>query len=326
MHQREGRATEEVGGGPYEPFLRRDDIQVSQSPWGPEDEIGRLNWITADSMQAVVDAAGGGKVFDLSVDYFIGMPSWASSGDPAYQIWMTHTPQGCVLDGLTGVSAEVHEQYSMSVDSILLNTHCGTHIDTLNHLGYYGCFWNGWTAEQHLGGRGWLKGGADKYPPIVARGVLLDVAGLHATSCLPDSYAITQADLEDAASRQGIALRRGDVVLVRTGSITKWPRPEYLSNSPGLGLVAARYLCEEAGAMCVATDTIGFEVLPPEQPGTFLPVHCYMLATAGAQIMEVVNMEELAAEQLYEFAFFGFPLRLRGSTGAPLRPIAIPLR
>jgi kynurenine formamidase len=277
-------------------------------------------------MQAVIDAAGGGKIFDLSVDYFIGMPSWASSGDPPYQIWMTHTPQGCVLDGLTGVSAEIHEKYSMSVDSILLNTHCGTHIDTLTHLGYYGCFWNGWTEERHLGGRGWLKGGADKYPPIVARGVLLDVAALHSASCLPDSYAITQADLEDATKRQGVALRRGDVVLVRTGSITKWPRPEYLLNAPGLGLAAARYLCEEAGAMCVATDTIAFEVLPPEQPRTFLPVHCYMLATAGAQIMEVVNMEELAADQLYEFAFFGFPLRLRGSTGAPLRPIAVPLR
>jgi len=156
--------------------------------------------------------------------------------------------------------------------------------------------------------------------------VLLDIAALHSTSCLPDSYPITKADVEEARRRQGLELRRGDVVLVRTGSISKWPHPEYLSNAPGLGLAASRYLCEEAGAMCVATDTIAFEALPPEQPETFLPVHCYMLATAGAQIMEVVNMEELAAERLYEFAFFGFPLRLRGSTGAPLRPIAIPLR
>jgi kynurenine formamidase len=77
--------------------------------------------------------------------------------------------------------------------------------------------------------------------------------------------------------------------------------------------------------MCVATDTIALEVLPPEEPQTFLPVHCYMLATAGAQIMEVVWMEELAAEQQYELAFFAFPLKLRGSTGAPLRAVAMPL-
>jgi len=77
--------------------------------------------------------------------------------------------------------------------------------------------------------------------------------------------------------------------------------------------------------MCIAADTLSFEVIPSEEPG-FMPVHCYMLANAGAQIIEVVQMEELAAERLYEFAFIGGPLRLTGATGSPLRPIAVPFR
>ena len=78
--------------------------------------------------------------------------------------------------------------------------------------------------------------------------------------------------------------------------------------------------------MCIAGDSIALEVLPSEEPDVFLPVHCYMFATAGAQIMEVVNMEEIAAEKQYEFAFVGFPLKLRGATGAPMPSNAVPLK
>ena len=77
-------------------------------------------------------------VFDLNVEYFVGMPSWVAAGDPPYGIWMTHTPQGSVNDNLSGVGSAVHKKYSYCGDSIHLYTHCGTHIDTLNHLGFYG--------------------------------------------------------------------------------------------------------------------------------------------------------------------------------------------
>jgi kynurenine formamidase len=78
--------------------------------------------------------------------------------------------------------------------------------------------------------------------------------------------------------------------------------------------------------MCIAADTIGLEVIPYDAPSSFAPVHSYMFATAGAQIMEVVNMEELASDALYTFAFLGFPLKLRGATGAPMPAYAVPLR
>jgi kynurenine formamidase len=314
-------------GFTFETDFEQDGLKVSKSPWGPDDEIGRLNWITPDTNRAILEHLDGAHLFDLNVEYFIGMPSWVAAGDPGYGIWMTHTPQGSVNDNLSGVGSEVHEKYSYCGDSIHMYTHCGTHVDTLNHLGFYGKFWNGWTADRDLGSRLWNKGGLEKYPPIIAPGVLLDVAGLHGVDCLPDSYAITPDDLKKAAKEQGVEIRPKSVVLVRTGVMTKWPDFDgYLVNPPGIGLPAAEFLCEEAGAMCIAGDSIGLEVLPSEEPETFLPVHAYMFATAGAQIIEVVDMEELAAEKQYEFAFLGFPLKLRGATGAPMPSYAVPLR
>lgn len=310
-----------------EALIDRDGVKVSKSPWGPDDEIGRLNWLTTDSVKTILDRLDGRKVFDLNVDNFIGMPSWGAAGDPKFDIWMTHTPQGSVHDDLSGVGAKVHEKYSYCGDSISLYTHCGTHIDTLNHLGHWGCFWNGWTADTHLGSRHWMVGGTDKYPPIMARGVLLDVAGMHGVDSLDEAYGISPAELQDCVERQGVELRKGDVVLVRTGRMRAWPDYDgYLLKPPGITLDSAKWLCEEAGAMCIAGDSIGLEVMPWTEEDAFLPVHAYMFATAGAQIIEVVNMEEIAAEAQYEFAFLGFPMRIRGATGAPMPSVAVPLK
>jgi kynurenine formamidase len=311
----------------FEPLVDRDGVKVSKSPWGPDDEIGRLNWITPETNKAILEHLDGSHVFDLNVEYFMGMPSWLAAGDPKYEIWMTHTPQGSINDNLSGMGAEVHEKHSYCGDSIHMYTHCGTHVDTFNHLGFYGTFWNGWTPDEDLGSRVWNKGGPENYPPIIARGVLLDIAGLHGVDGLPDSYNVTAEDCKKAAAEQGVELRRKDVVLVRTGRMGVWPDFDgYLQRPPGINLPCAKWLCEEAGAMCIAGDSIGLEVMPWEEEGSFLPVHCYMFATAGAQIIEVVNMQEIAAEKQYEFAFLGFPLKLRGATGSPMPCYAVPLK
>jgi kynurenine formamidase len=308
-------------------LLEKDGLKVSASPWGPDDEIGRLNWITPETNAAILDHLDGAHLFDLNVEYFVGMPSWVAAGDPPYGICMTHTPQGSIHDNLSGVGASAHERYSYCGDSVHFYTHCGTHVDTLNHLGHHGMFWNGWTADKDLGSRIWMKGGLEKYPPIIARGVLLDVAGMHGVDCLPEGYGITPQDLQDCVSKQGVELRKKDVVLVRTGRMTVWPDFDgYLLKPPGINLPAAKWLCEEAGAMCIAGDSIGLEVMPWDEEDAFLPVHAYMFATAGAQIIEVVDMEEIAAEKQYEFAFLGFPMKLRGATGAPMPSYAVPIR
>jgi kynurenine formamidase len=311
----------------YEPLVEWAGATVSRSPWGPEDEIGRLNWISGESQAAILARLSGSTLIDLSVEYRLGMPSWVAAGDPPYEISMTHTPRGSIVDDLSGAGRVAHERYSYCGDAIHMYTHCGTHIDTLNHVGYHGRLWNGWSADEHLGSRCWTRCGPEKYPPIIARGILIDVADLHGVDCLPDSYAISADDIASALRARGTQARAGDVVLIRLGRMTRWPDFDgYLANSPGLSVGAARYLCEELGAMCVAVDTIGADVFPAAEPDALLPVHAYMFATAGTPIMEVVAMEELAAAGLHEFAFLGFPLKFAGATGAPMRPLAVGLR
>lgn len=274
------------------------------SPWGPEDEVGRLNWMTPESQRAVLARAVGSRSFDLAVTYFMGMPSWVVLGDPKYDIWLTHTPQG--------------EGHAYAGTAISMYTHVGTHICSLNHLGHDGHFWNGWTAETHLGSRAWRVGGS--YPPIIARGFVLDIAGTKGVECLPDSYAITTEDLLEAG---GSELERGDVALVRTGRMTRWPDPVgFMKTPPGLGMAAARWLAEQAQVMCIGVDA-GGEALPPEDPDAFLPVHSYLLAVAGVPFIENMWLEDLAASAIGEFAFLAFPLKLAGSTGSPVRPVAL---
>ena len=121
---------------------------VGTSPYGPDDEIGRLNLITPDLRQRILSRVDPTRIYDLSVEYFMGMPTWVAAGDPSYQIWMSHTPPGTVIDNLPGQTREINEQIGYSGDVFAMYTHCGTHIDTLNHWGYHGEIWNHFTASR----------------------------------------------------------------------------------------------------------------------------------------------------------------------------------
>ncbi|MGF6889373.1 kynurenine formamidase [Nocardia sp. GAS34] len=300
--------------------------RVATSPYGPDDQIGRLNLMTPESRAAVISKIDATQMFDLSVDYFIGMPSWQTIGDPPYQIWMTHTPHGNVIEELPGVSGEMTEYISYSGDAMSMYTHTGTHIDTLNHYGYHGRIYNNFTEREHLGSRNWQVSGADKMPPIVARGVLLDFAGLRGVDMLPDQYGITPEEIDECLDSQGVDVQLGDVVLVRTGRMREWPDTvKWGDNPPGLTRAAAVHLVEK-GAMIVGSDTMCVEQGPSTDPDNYTPVHTYLLAEAGAPLIEVLNLEELAGAKVYEFAFFAACLRLRGATGSPLRPWAFPYR
>lgn len=299
--------------------------KVTQSPFGADDEIGMLNLIDGGSRNAILSRADASKVFDLSVDHFVGMPGWFGAGDPTYQIWMTHTPAGEIVANTMGVSLEANTLVSYSGDGVSMYTHCGTHIDTLNHFGYDGKIWNGFSAEKDLGSRVWEKCGAEKHPPILARGVLLDVAGMHGLDVLPPSFAIDEAEIAGCLKHQGTELKPGDVVLIRTGQMTLWPDMAFVRNTPGLNRSGAEYLCKH-GAIMVGADNLTVEQTPGAHPLNFFPVHTYLLAEAGVPLLEMGYLEEIAAEKLYEFAFFGACIKLRGATGAPMRPVAMPLR
>jgi kynurenine formamidase len=299
--------------------------EATTSPYGPDDEIGMLNLIDAQSRAAILGRADPAKVFDLSVEHFVGMPGWFGAGDQPYQIWMTHTPQGEVSGNSMRVSLEANQLVAYSGDGISMYTHCGTHIDTLNHFGYNGKIFNGFSAEDHLGSRAWTKCGAEKHPPILARGVLLDVAGMHRVDRLPPSHAIGKAEIEACLKHQGTELRLGDVVVIRTGQMSLWPDIGFVKDTPGLNREGAEYLAKH-GAVMVGADNLTVEQTPAAPGLNFFPVHTYLLAEAGVPLLEMVQLDELAADKLYEFAFFGACIKLRGATGSPMRPVAMPLR
>lgn len=295
------------------------------SPWGPDDEIGRLNLMTNASRQAALTNIDPTRVYDLSVEFAIGMPSWSKAGDPTFAIWMTHTPSGTQVDNPMNVSQEQNERVGYSGDSIAMYTHCGTHMDALCHFANHGKIWNGFTESEHLGSRHWMRCGADKLPPVIARGVLLDVATALDLDMLPSGYGISVADVEKTIERQEVQLREGDVVIVRTGRMKVWPDWEgTLINSPGITLDVAKYLVEKGGAMILAGDNLSVEQAPSPNPDNWVPVHTYCLTEKGTPLIEFVNCEELAADRVYEFCFLGTPLKIRGATGTPLRPLAFP--
>lgn len=296
------------------------------SPWGPNDEIGTLNMMTETSRFQILSRISGGRSYDLSVEYFVGMPSFDALGDPGYQFWLTHTPKGTVVDNPNGLGRAMNEKISYTGDAISMYTHMGTHIDALNHFGLNGQIWNGFTPEEHLGDKGWKRTGAETIPAIIARGVLIDVMESKGQKLEPN-YRITSTDLKEALKKQKVSLKPGDVVLIRTGQARLYENaPAYLNQYPGISLDAVQWLVEDQQIMLLGADNLSLEAFPSEREDNWVPIHTYLLAEKGMMFIEQMNLESLSVDQVYEFAFIAASLKLRGASAAPMRPIALPIK
>ena len=139
---------------------------------------------------------------------------------------------------------------------------------------------------------------------------------------LPDAYEISVADLQQALTKQGTALQKGDVVMIRTGRMTVWPdAKKFVPNEPGITKASAAWLIDN-GAVLLGADNMGVEKFPMAKES----VHVYVFAERGVCLLELVWLEDLAKDKVYEFAFIAAPIKLQGATGAPARPLALPLR
>jgi kynurenine formamidase len=160
----------------------------------------------------------------------------------------------------------------------------------------------------------------DTLPPILRRGVLLDVAGLYG-GVLPEDFEIAPEHLETAARAHGVEIRAGDVALLRTGWAAFWDDPTRFIRQvrgPGPALAGARWLSER-GVFAAGSDTVAFEKVPDAS----MPVHVHLLVEKGIHIVECLNLEELARAGVHEFLFIAAPLKIRGATASPIRPIAV---
>jgi kynurenine formamidase len=160
-------------------------------------------------------------------------------------------------------------------------------------------------------------------PPILTRGVLIDVARAKGVEILPDSYGITVEDISGALSQQDTTLQTGDVVLIRTGQMAGWPdrvRPAELE--AGITLATARWLADRE-PVAVGSDSSAVEVAPSGVAGSPQPVHIHLISERGIYILEWIYLEELASARAYEFFFVCLPLKIRGATGSWVRPVAV---
>ena len=272
------------------------------------------------------------RFIDLSHTWEIQSPVASVNPSYAFALAATHgKTRGSFNDGGQLSFAAEEQKWS--------GQHGAPSIDAIGHIGRDGRLFGGVDAERATAqpeGIGAAGVGAhlaiDQFPPdlIVNRGVLLDVAALVQgnASPLPADFEITAAHLEEAARRQGVRLQRGDTVFIRTG----WG-PYFKGNSalyagqasPGPGLDAAEYLIR-MGARVVGNDTLTFEKRPPVvmQPKfQVFPVHMRLIADSGIYIVENLDLEELAAARIWEFAVVVPPLKVKGGTGSAVRIFAL---
>ncbi|MBI2950210.1 MAG: cyclase family protein, partial [Verrucomicrobia bacterium] len=200
-------------------------------------------------------------------------------------------------------------------------------------------WYNGFKEKDWGGNWGPRKCDATTIPPILARGVLIDVAGYKRMDALPANYIITIEDLQGALRNQKTTLKPGDIVLIRTGTLRYWGETgndekglikEH--DSAGINLETARWLVEQQGAMMIGSDTSGLEYNPKTEDTaayrakykSFMPVHNYLLIQQGVHIAEFHNLEQLARDRVYEFCYMCCTSKIKGTAaGFTLRPIAI---
>jgi len=200
----------------------------------------------------------------------------------------------------------------------------GTHIDGLGHVGINGQHYGGVPAAEVWGPTGLKKFGIHTLPPIVTRGVLLDIAALLRRDRLDDDYGITKNDIEQALSRQRIKIGKNDVLLLHTGwlSMASEDPARFLKSEPGLTAEAAEYV-SSLGIVAVGADTWGVEVIPSSNHTEVFPVHQVLLPKHGVFIIENVVTQELARDAVYEFMFVLAVPRFEGAVQGPSHPIAI---
>jgi len=255
----------------------------------------------------LLEAVEAARIFDLEQLRYAGAPSHPAH-TPGFNYFLHRHHARGAPEARTGASG-----------IIVTPEHSGTHIDALAHQAENLTLYGGVHVDEGVQtSAGFKKLGIETMAPLVSRGVLLDVAGERR---LDPEYPITAADLERAERAE---VRAGDAVLVRTGYGALWSKPDEYLRAAGVSAAGSRWLIDKkVGA--VGADNMAFDVMGPADPElkVTLPGHLLLLVRSGIPIIENVNLEELAAAGVEEFLFVCLPLKMRGATGSPVRPIAI---
>lgn len=291
--------------------------------WGKDDRAGSSNWITPEKILQALSLARTGRVYELGQVYEAGMPLF---GPRTYTLTIP-VPDGQAL----GANKLVYNDEMITGEL----GQVGTQFDGPGHIGSRirmadgserDIYYNGVPWEEAQGRYGLREIGVEQIKPIITRGVLIDVAGYKQVPVLPPTYEVTLADVRGALARQGMSdatIQPGDAIFFGYGWAANWRNPAvYGASQPGIGMEVARWIVDRKPSM-VGSDSPGLEVTPNPDPRLAYPVHQELIPRNGIWNLENLHFEELLAEGAYEFLFVFTPLRFKGATGSPGRPIAI---
>jgi kynurenine formamidase len=254
----------------------------------------------------------GADVYDLEQPRYAGAPTYEAHA-PGYLYVLHRRHEEGLGENRTSASGLI-----VSAD------HSGTHIDALCHQAELLTMFGGRRADATTQtANGFTELGVDRIAPIIARGVLLDVARTRGADRLPDRHLIGSKELEMACLKQGVECEPGDVLLIRTGNGALWHEPTKYLAGPGIGVDGANWLSSRS-PLAVGVDNVAIDVVGYVDPEIgSLPSHVILLVRSGIYLIENLFLERLAMAQVYDFLFVCLPLKLQGATGSPVRPIAI---
>ena len=288
--------------------------------WGPEDERGTLNLVTADVVRRAAACVRTGKHFTLALPL-------SAEGPQMGFIPGRLNPQRTMLAINTPLTDDP-DAFCWSDDLVVMGLQAATHWDALAHVSYAGRLYNGHPADS-ISVAGAARCGIDKVGALVSRGVLLDVARTKGADRLEPGYAITPEDLDAAEELARLRVQAGDIVLVRTGHIAVFRRGDrkaYATPSPGLSMATAPWF-RDRDVAAVATDNLTFEVFPGQPSELVFPVHLLHLVEMGLLQGQNFDLEALAQDcaddGVYEFLLEASPDPFTRGTGGPVVPVAV---
>lgn len=281
--------------------------------YGADDTLGAINNLSPGKVVQAARLVTEGKTYPLGVETGPDSPAY-----PPRSYSLTVLQPGDGTGTLMGTN-----RASGNDDLLNFWMGIGSQIDGLGHMGIEHVYYNGNRAEDFVSPTGLTKLSIDRLPPIVGRGVLIDMAAHMGKAILEPGTAFNSKEIKAAAKAQGVAIGAGDVVLFHTGWMNVADdAARFMAGEPGLGVDGARYLAG-LGVVAVGSDTWGLEVLPSEVEGEAFPVHPELLAKNGVYILENMDTRALAADGVHEFLFVLGQPRFVGAVQAVINPVAI---
>lgn len=283
------------------------------SAYGAHDEIGAANLLTADVVKKAIGLVTTGKTYSLGVSVSKDLPAFRHRSFHLYNI----------QPGEQAGQTLGKNKFTFNDELVNGWTGVGTQLNGIGHIGIDNVYYNGNKAADFVTVEGVSKLGIEKVPPMVTRGVVLDMTAHFGKAIVPGGTVFSVDDVKTVLKKQGITLRKGDVVLFNTGwlELIGKDNQQFLATEPGIDMPAAQWLADQ-GIVAFGGDTWASEVYP-NPSGEEFPVNQYMLAKRGIYNLELIDTRALVQDKAFEFLFvLGQPL-YKGSTQVNVNPVAI---